>query len=70
MKSDIRTFYTVKRLSMPYKVSTLRLLANCEVALQACGVSTSSSKSMADGSRYLEASRGRAEINVFIGTTV
>ena len=39
MKSDIRSFYTVKRLSILYKVTTLLLSADWELSLQARPVS-------------------------------
>lgn len=44
MKSDIRSFYTVKRLSMLYKVTTLRPSANWELGLQPLALSMLSGK--------------------------
>jgi hypothetical protein len=46
MKSDTRSFYTVKRLSILYKVTTLLPSADWELSLQARGVSMLNSKGM------------------------
>jgi len=47
MKSDIRSFYTVKRLSILYKVSTLLPSANWALVLQALCVSGNNAKGLA-----------------------
>ena len=46
MKSDIRSFYTVKRLSILYKVTTLLPLPDWELSLQARGLSVLNGKGM------------------------
>jgi hypothetical protein len=46
MKSDIRSFYTVKRLSILYKVTTLLPSADWELSLQPRGVSMLNGKGM------------------------
>jgi hypothetical protein len=70
MKSDIRSFYTVKRLSMLYKVTTLRPSANWELGLQAHAVSMLSGKGMAVGPRRLRRLSGPGKNSVFIGMPV
>ena len=46
MKSDTRSFYTVKRLSILYKVTTLLPSADWELSLQARGLSMLNGKGM------------------------
>jgi hypothetical protein len=70
MKSDIRSFYTVKRLSILYKVTTLLPSADWELSLQACAVSMLIGKGIPAGPQHLEGGSGPAKNSVFIGMPV
>jgi len=70
MKSDIRSFYTVKRLSMLSKVTTLRPSANWELCLQACAVSMLNGTGIPAGPPYLKGGQILPKNSVFIGMPV
>ena len=70
MKSDIRSFYTVKRLSILYKVTTLLPSADWELPLQARGLSALNGKGAGAEPPCLRRLSGPARNNVFIGMPV
>jgi len=70
MKSDIRSFYTVKRLSILYKVTTLLPSADWELSLQARAVSMLIGKGIPAGPPCSTRLSGPAKNNVFIGMLV
>jgi hypothetical protein len=70
MKSDIRSFYTVKRLSILYKVTTLLPSADWRLSLQARAVSMLIGKGIPAGSPRFGRLMGSAKNSVFIGMPV